>query len=131
MVRTWGLEQFLEMVGDLLDRLFPPFVTYRSYQHFIVPPLVLFFLSGCPLWTSSSSLLCLAFCLRLLKITPIASSLDAWVIAMSQSSFMVHGLLRPSLCTRVSLVVPKMNALILLASARLASSLHYHEKHQM
>jgi hypothetical protein len=34
------------------------------------------------------------------------SSLDAWLVAMSRSSFVVHELFLPSLCTNVSLVVP-------------------------
>jgi hypothetical protein len=41
---------------------------------------------------------------------------------------MVRGLLHPNLCTGVSLVVPEMKALIMLASARLVNLLHYHEK---
>jgi hypothetical protein len=50
---------------------------------------------------------------------PTASSLDVWLVAMSRSSFIVHMLFCPILCTRVSLVVPEMKALIMLVSMRL------------
>jgi hypothetical protein len=42
----------------------------------------------------------------------------------------VHGLLRP-ICTRVSLVVPEMNVLMMSTSARFVSLLHCREKHRM
>lgn len=43
---------------------------------------------------------------------------------------MVCGLLCP-ICTRVSLVVPEMNVLMMLMSARFVSLLHCREKHRM
>lgn len=43
-----GLEQFLKMAGGLLARRFPSFLTCHSYEHFVVPPLVLISLIGPP-----------------------------------------------------------------------------------
>jgi hypothetical protein len=131
VIWTRGFELFLKMVGGLLGRWFPPFLTYHSYNHFVMSPLVLLYFIESPPWPSSGSLSLLAFCLQWLKISPTASCPDVWVIVMSNSSFVVHGLLRPSLCTRVSLMVPEMNALIMSASARLVSSLHCREKYRM
>jgi hypothetical protein len=62
------------------------------------------------------------------KLPPPHLPLDAWLVAMSRSSFVVHRLLCPNLCTRVSLVVPKMKALITSALVRLVSSLRCREK---
>jgi hypothetical protein len=41
----------------------------------------------------------------------------------------VRELLHPNLCTRVSLMVPEMNILLMFASAMLVSLLHSREKH--
>jgi hypothetical protein len=46
MVWTRGLEQFLEMVGGLLDRRSLSFMSRRSYQHFVMPSPVLLTLIG-------------------------------------------------------------------------------------
>lgn len=130
VVRTRGLKQFLKMVGGLLGRRFPSILTCRGHQHFIVPPLVLPPLVEPPSRASIGLFVVLCL-LAMVENRPTTSSPDEWIVAMSRSSFMVRGLLRPTMCTKVSLVVPEMNALITLASTRLVSSLHYHEKHRM
>lgn len=53
----------------------------------------------------------------------------AWLVVISRSFFVVWGLLHPSLCTKVSLMVPEMKEIITSMSARLDNSLHYREKH--
>jgi hypothetical protein len=128
VVRTQGLKKFLKMVGGLVGRRFPSILTCCGHQHFIVPPLVLLPLVEPP--SGASIGLFVALCLfAMVENRPTTSSPNEWIIAMSRSSFVVRGLLHPTLCTKVSLVVPEMNALITLASARLVSSLHCHEKH--
>lgn len=126
MVWVWGLKQFFKMVGGVLGRRPPSLLACCSMLS-----LVLLYLVGWPLKPPSGSLSRLAFYLRWSKITRTASSPDAWLVAMSRSSFVVRMFFHPSLCTRVSLVVPKMKALITSASARLVSLLHCREKRRM
>ena len=73
---------------------------------------------------SSAASSCLALPSVRSKTAPTASSPEAWLVAMSRSSLVVRGPLRPSLWTRDSQVVPDRKAPITSASATLGSSLH-------
>ena len=64
-------------------------------------------------------------------MAPTASSPEAWLVAMSRSSLVIHGPLRPNLWMRDSQVVPDRKAPITSASVTLGSSLHYWEKRRM
>jgi hypothetical protein len=59
-----------------------------------------------------------------LKIIPITSSLEAWLVVMSRSSLVVHGCLHPKLWTGDSKVVPDKKSPITLVLAMLGSPLH-------
>ena len=92
-------------------------------------PLFFFFerLEG-PSSVSSSRL---ALPLERSKITPTASSPEAWMVTMLRSSLVVQGPLHPSLWTRDSQVVLDRKAPMTSASATSGNSLHYLEKHQI
>ena len=128
MVRAWPFEQLLEVVRGTLSGLLTPLRSAVA--------------------TSEPSRRCLFFCLlgrleapspafssrfalhlRRPKIAPTASSPEAWLVAMSRRSLVVHGPLCPSLWTRDSQVVLDWKAPMTSASATLVSSLHYREKH--
>jgi hypothetical protein len=62
------------------------------------------------------------------KIALTTSSPEAWLVAMSRSSLVVLGHLRPSLWTRDSYVVPDSKSPMTSASTMSGSSLHCPEK---
>lgn len=103
---------YSELGNNGLGRELLSFLVYRGDQYVIMPSFIHLFL-------------------LFAKIAPTTSSPDAWLVEISKSSFVVCGLLWPRLRTRVSLVVPKIKALITTVSARLDNSLHCHEKHRI
>jgi len=96
MVWAWTFEQLLKVVWGTLGGLLTPFAVGSGHERALVPLLVLLFIGavGVPSSVSSS---CFALPLGQSKIAPTASSPEAWLVAMSRSSLVVRGPLRPSL----------------------------------
>ena len=96
MVRVWPFEQLLKVVrgtlGGLLTTLRSVVATSEPSRRYLF-----FFLLGRLEAPSPASSSRFALPLGWSKITPIASSPEAWLVAMLRSSLVVHRPLRPSL----------------------------------
>jgi hypothetical protein len=130
VVRARLLKHLFEMAGGFSDGRLPPL---RSAAATREPPLFLLFFFFFWRFEAPSPASSSRFTLPLAwsKIAPTASSLEAWLVAMSRSSLVVRGLFRPSLWTRDSQVVPENNASITSVSATAGNALHSLEKRRM
>jgi hypothetical protein len=80
---------------------------------------------------SSAFSYCFSFPLVSWKIAPTTSSPDAKLVAISKSSLVVCGPLRPNSWMSSLQMVHARNAPMMLASVRLGSLVHCREKHRM
>ena len=96
MVRAWPLEYLLKVVRSALRGLPATLLVGDGHERALAPLLVLLLIRAVgDTFTTSSSRFVLP--LGRSKIAPTASLPKAWLVAMSRSSLVVHGPLRPSL----------------------------------
>ena len=95
MVWAWPFEQLLEVVRGTFYGLLTPLRSVVATSE--LSRRYLFFLLGQLEAPSPAFSSRFALPLRRSKITPTASSLEVWLVAMSRSSLVVRGPLRPSL----------------------------------
>jgi hypothetical protein len=130
VVVVWArrLEHLLEATVSIFNRGLLAFSISGNDHHVSCHHLFLFYFCQDSQWYPHGHPCRVLLSFEAIEDRPTASSLDMWLVAMSRSSFVVRGILRPSLCTRVSLVVRETKELMTSTSSRLESSLHCHEK---
>ena len=97
MVRAWPFKHLLEVVQGTLGGLLTTLVVGSVHERALALLLLLLLVVGTVEAPSPAPSSRFALPLRQSKITPTASSPEAWLVATSRSSLVVHGPLRPSL----------------------------------